>query len=227
MKNSLSNEELGDLVTRQVNGIIPDPAPIERDQVRKLLPPTLERVQACFRQIEQKYFYVGGQVRFDHLHSDQYAMFLYLLANTAFKISGDENLATKIFLLNKCLHGIDAYFRIELQEVFLFVHPVGTVLGNAKYGNYFAVYQNCGIGADEDGVYPQFGDGVIMYARSSVLGHSTIGNNVVLGANTFVLNTNVPDNSVVTGSFPDLKIRASSRKVLDRRFRGYSYRQSV
>ena len=99
------------------------------------------------------------------------------------------------------------------------MHPVGTVIGNGVFGNYFAIYQNCAVGATPDGGYPSFGAGVLMYAKSSVLGGCKIGDNVVFGANTFVLNTDVPSHKTVVGSYPNLKIRENEISTLDRIFR--------
>ncbi len=218
MKTSLGAKELGAYVAAQANAFFPDPAPLAADDVVALLPHTLGWVERCFGAIRKKYFHEDGAPVFSHLHSDQYAMFLYMLANTAGK-AGAEAVATKAFLLNKALHGIDAFYAVQLPEVFLFVHPIGTILGNARYGDYFTVYQNCTVGAEEDGVYPEFGDGAILYARAAVIGRSRLGRNVTVGANAFLLNATIPDDSVVVGAYPQLKVTPNGLSFLDRKFR--------
>src|SRR5205823_183490 len=94
----------------------------------------VERAEHCFSRINLKYFNDGATTRFDHLHTDQYAVFLYLLANTIFRAGGDTRLAAKVYALNKALHGVDAFYEVELPSVFAFQHPVGTVLGRGRYG---------------------------------------------------------------------------------------------
>ena len=45
------------------------------------------------------------------------------------------------FLLNKLLFGIDVFYTVDLPKHYIFVHPIGTILGSgAIYSNYFVVY---------------------------------------------------------------------------------------
>ncbi len=41
-----------------------------------------------------------------------------------------------------------------------------------------------------------------MFSNSKVLGESVIGNNVIIAANAYVINQNIPDNSIVFGQSP-------------------------
>jgi serine O-acetyltransferase len=88
-----------------------------------------------------------------------------------------------------------------MPEIFLLVHPVGSVYGAASYGNYFVGYQNCTIGADGK-EYPVLGEGVVCYSRTSIIGKCKVGNNVVMGANTFIINCEVDSDTLVLGSYP-------------------------
>ena len=177
----------------------------------------LQRAEQCFSHIHRKYFNVDGLVELDHLNSDHMAAFLYFIGNSAWRRTGDTVLPTKLFYLNKILNGVDLFFSVNLPEVFLLVHPVGTVVGNATYGNYLVIYQGCTIGSDA-GMYPRFGEGTILYARSCVLGDCGVGDNVVFGANTFVLNADVPANSVIVGQHPALHRLESLESVRSRVF---------
>lgn len=58
-----------------------------------------------------------------------------------------------------------------------------------------------------DCLWPVIGDHVTFYANSSVIGNCHIGDNVIIAANAFVFNDNIPDNSVVFGSSPNLLVR--------------------
>lgn len=220
-EKTLSNQALMNLVVGQLNHLIPDGNPLAPEDISDFLDPTIQRLQHCFGCIHRKYYNENGRVVFNHLHSDHYAAFLYLLANTLHHLGADTAIASKLFLLNKALHGLDVFYAVELPEVFLFIHPVGTVLGNARYGNYFTVYQNCGIGAlTELGDYPELGTGVVLYARSCVLGACHVGNDVVLGANSFLVGTDVPDHSVVVGQYPNQRILENREPVRNRIFHG-------
>jgi serine O-acetyltransferase len=180
----------------------------------------LIKIETCFDEINLKYYRdeQGSASKFDHLNGDHFATLLYFLSNLAWIKFDNINLATKLFYLNKIMHGIDLFYTVQMPDIFLLVHPVGTVLGNAHYDDYFVAYQNVTVGADEAGFYPIFGKETILYSKSSVIGECTLGSNVVLGSNSFVLNSNVPSNSLVVGQFPYLKVLPNLTSVKERIF---------
>jgi serine O-acetyltransferase len=219
MRWSLAPEELAAYTARQLalfslpsGGPAPPP-------LKPFLRETLARVEKCFNGIRRKYFFDGKRAIFNHLHGDHYAMYLYLLSNTIYRSGRDEQLAQQVFLLNKALHGADLFCAINLPEIFLLVHPVGTVLGNAIYGNYFVAYQNCAVGSLEDGGYPVFAGENVLFSRSAVIGPCRVGRNVVFGANAFLLNSEIPRNSTVVGAYPQHRILPCETRVLERMFR--------
>lgn len=67
-------------------------------------------------------------------------------------------------------------------------------------------YQGCTVGGDHN-TYPVIGHHVRLFANSTVLGESHIGNNVWIGAGALVKNTDIPDNSLVFGQSPNLIIK--------------------
>lgn len=206
MKKNLTDNELASYVTYQLNNYFPDADKVQVNDILKILPDTLLRVEKCFTKINNKYFSIGNETQFNHLHGDQYSMFLYLLGNTNFKLSGPAHISSKIFLLNKSMFGIDAYFEVELPEVFLFVHPLGTVLGRGKYSNYFMVYQGCGVGSNHD-IYPELGEFTTLRPKSFILGKSKLGRNCSLAANSLVVDRELPDNTVYFGNPMDFKMK--------------------
>lgn len=206
-------------VARQLENFFPDESGISGKTFEPYIDATLERVRVCFDGIKRPKYQQSGQPFFNYLHPDHYAVFLYLLANTMHRTDGNDVLAFRVYYLNKALHALDAFYNAELPEVFMFMHPIGTVLGHATYGNYFCAYQNCTVGSDEPGNTPVFGDHVVMYAGATVIGRSKIGGNVVLGANAFVIDRDIPDDSIVMGAFPRLRVTPNRVHVLDRRFR--------
>lgn len=104
--------------------------------------------------------------------------------------------------------------KINLPNYFMAEHPVGAVLGRAKYSEYLFVYQGTAIGGSwKDGklYYPELGENIILYAGSSIIGKCRIGNDVIISANTCVKNQNVPSCSIVYGSTPNLIIKRKSQ----------------
>ncbi len=199
IRRSLSDEALASYVCAQLNSNFPDNEPVMEDVIRQILPETLKRLEFCFSKINNKYFFDGTSSVFSHLHGDQYAMFLYLLSNTAHRQGASINLSSKIFLLNKMLHGIDAFYEVTLPDIFLFVHPLGTVLGRAKYSDYLVVYQRCGIGSNHD-VYPTLGEFLTLHPGTAILGNCTIASNCTIATESLVLEKDLAENSLYIGN---------------------------
>ncbi len=207
----LTAQKLSGYVAAQLTHFFPDGLTKGRE-LNRLVNVALQRSDHCFSQIKAKY-YNEARGSLNHLHTDQYASFLYFLGNFAFK----ENrplLASKIFALNKALHALDIFYEVELPEVFYLEHPVGTVLGRAKYGNYFMVHQSCTVGSNVEDVYPILGEGVVMYAGSGIIGKSKLGNNCWLAYGAVLKNENVPANSIVFERSPKAVIKRTKRSVI-------------
>jgi serine O-acetyltransferase len=164
----------------------------------------------------KKYFNEKGNVYFNHLQSDQYAMYIYMLSRYIHLNTDDTQIPTKLYYLNKALHSVDIYFRTELPSAFLFVHPLGSILGRAKFADYFVMYQNCTVGCLNEGVFPTFEGKVIMYSNSNVLGNCVIGDNVCVASGTSVINTNIPSNSIVLGEYPNYIIKENKKDFFNR-----------
>jgi serine O-acetyltransferase len=216
MKISLPPAALRDYVHRLVAQNLPD-GYAHDDADARAFAQALERVEHCFAHIRRKYYAEQGEAVFDHLNGDHMATLLYFHANSVWRDTGDTALPTRLFYLNKILHGLDLFYSVAMPEVFLLVHPLGTVLGNARYDDYLVVYQNCTVGAVTD-IYPRFGKGTILYSRSSVIGDCTLGDDVVLAANAFVVDSDVPADTVVVGQYPALRLLPNARSVRERCF---------
>jgi len=168
-----------------------------------------------FSHSENKYYFteVGGakMCRFNPYHSVQYMTFLYYLSHDIYKNTNAGQLCDKIYYLNKILHSVDLFYAIDLPFYFEAEHPLGSVMGRAKYSNGFLFYQGCTVGGTSDSegnfYYPVLEENVKMYANSSILGRCHIGKNVKIGAGALVKNQDVPDNSVVFGESPNLIIK--------------------
>jgi serine O-acetyltransferase len=208
---SLSATQLAGLATRQANHFFPDERPLKTDDVQPAVHGALARIEHCFSHIANKYFFDGEAVVFDHLHGDQYAMWLYVLSNELHRTGGDAGACKKLFLLNKSLHGCDLFYEVELPSVFLLVHPLGTVLGRGRFEYYLLVYQRCGVGANHD-IYPTLGRHVTMRPGSAVLGRSTIGENCTIATESLLLDDDLTANSVYIGNPRDYVVRPKQDK---------------
>jgi serine O-acetyltransferase len=199
VRMTLENRQLAKYVTHQLNTFFDDGNQLREDDILGLFPDTFRRIEHCFTHINNKYFFDGHSAVFSHLNADQYAMFLYLLGNIAYKLRAPNELPTKLFLLNKVLHGIDAFYEVELPSIFLFVHPIGTVLGRGCYSDYFIVYQRCGVGSNND-IYPKLGPFTTLRPGSSVLGKCSLGRNNTLAADSLLLDKDLINDQIYIGN---------------------------
>lgn len=87
---SLSKNDLMKYVGKQLANLFPDSREFMGDDVCLAMDMALERTEQCFSHIRLRGYHEGNQVRFYHLHSDQYATFLWFLANSLWKISGTQ-----------------------------------------------------------------------------------------------------------------------------------------
>ncbi len=201
---SISNKKLVELVVTQIKNLF-GLEESEKQELCRFVGEALKKIEYCFSFCSNKYYRRDDSVFFNPLHSAQYAIFLYFLSR-ALSAGGNGILADKVYYLNRTLNAVDLYHEIELPDVFCLDHPIGSVMGRAKYSNFFSFLQNCTVGNNR-GVYPSFRENVALMAGATVLGNSHIGSNCIISANTFVIDQDVPSNSVVFGHSPDLVIK--------------------
>lgn len=206
MKLGITRRELERLVAKQVENLFLLRSG-ERALLERGIAGALQRAAFCFAHTDDKYYRKNGETYFNPFHSGQYCIFLYFLSREIVSDEGpDSLLADRVYYLNKALNGLDLYHAVEMPRVFMLDHPVGSVLGRAEYGEYFRFAQNCTVGNNR-GIYPRFGTNVTLMSGSKIAGHCRIGNDVVIAANAFVKDTDIPPRSVVFGTSPNLVIR--------------------
>lgn len=216
MQTSLPLPELERYVLRLVANHLPDGAAVTPGGH---FARAFERLEHCFSHIHKKYYEKDGAPVFDHLNGDHMASLLYFFANTVWNETKEEGLPTRLFYLNKIMHGLDLFFSIKMPDIFLLVHPIGTILGNASYSDYLVVYQNVTVGAVTT-VYPKFGKGTILYARAGVIGACESGDNVVFAANSFIVDQDVVQDTIVVGQYPHHRLVPNRQSVRSRCFDG-------
>lgn len=196
-------EDIKKYVINQINVFFPDGSDVRYDdkEFAVAFDEALGRLEYCFNRIAIRGYYVFDECRrrhpfFQHTHSDQYAVFLYYLANSLWVRYPEKSaVCDKLILLNKMLHGFWTTYKVKLPDIFILVHPLGSILGPAIYSNYLVVCQGVTVGErrfskNPIGEYCFFGGG------SSVIGHEPVGNRCAIGINCTVLRTPVPDNSI-------------------------------
>ncbi|MBX9881064.1 MAG: hypothetical protein K2X73_03740 [Sphingomonas sp.] len=209
LRASLPAERLASLAARQCNNVLPDGEDVSPDDLMSAIPAALGRLEYCFQAIDNKYFFDGQAAVFNHLHGDQYCMWLYILSNELYRQGAPSSLSAKLFMLNKALHGCDIFYEVTLPSIFLVVHPLGTVLGRANYGDYFVAYQRVGVGSNRD-VYPTFGKHVTLRPGAAVLGRSMIGDHCQIATESLVLDRDVPAGTLYIGRPPAAVAKANS-----------------
>ncbi len=211
LRSTRTAQGLAELLARQLNSGFPDGESVGAGDLMAAIPSALRRLEFCFAHIENKYFFDGDSSVFDHLHSDQYAMWLYFVSNELFRQSAPATLCKKVFCLNKAMHACDIFYEVELPSIFLLVHPLGTVLGRGHYHDYLLVYQRCGVGSNHD-IYPTLGENVTMRPGSAVLGKSEVGDNCAIATESLLLDRKLPANSLYIGNPRDHLIRPKPNK---------------
>ena len=156
--------------------------------------------------------------QFNVLQSSQHCIYLYFLANTIWKASGDTAAPTRLFLMNKALNGIDLFYEIAMPEVFYIGHSVGIVLAKATYGNHLVLYQNSTIGRHKADI-PVIGDRVVVYPNSAIIGRSVVGDDAVISQGTSVINKRVPAGQMAFRAGDDLAFSPRPDDLLQEYFR--------
>ncbi|MBM7059570.1 hypothetical protein JQX08_02505 [Pseudomonas sp. UL073] len=198
---------------RQLEAFFPDGQDV-RGELDRYLDQGLARVRHCINGVR-----IWRPESFDYLHSSQYTLFLYYLANSIWRDGGDLRLCTKLFYLNKTLNGIDLFYEIAMPKVFFIGHSVGIVLAKATYGEYLVLYQNSTVGKNH-GVAPVLGDGVILYPNTAVIGRSTLGPRSYISQGVSVINSDTPgDCYVYQGEAGGLVIKPPKHDILSDFFR--------
>jgi serine O-acetyltransferase len=129
-------------------------------------------------------------------------------------------LADKIYYLNKIMHSVDIYHEVQLPQYIFFEHPLGSILGRAKYSNYLCIFQNCTVGGTKVVKkntihYPLLEEKIILFSGASIIGDCHIGRNVVIAANTKIKNQDIPGNSLVFGESPSLIIKEQNKDYIN------------
>ena len=155
---------------------------------------------------------------FDSLNSRDYTTFLYFLSRRVAQAAKNK-LASRIFLLNKALNGIDLFYEIEMPDIFLIGHSVGMVFAKATYADYAVFFQGCTVGRHDE-ARPTLEKGVILFPGSSVIGKCLVRENTVISTGVHLVNSDTPGNCLVfEGKSGKPTFKETSEYYVDRYFR--------
>jgi serine O-acetyltransferase len=112
--------------------------------------------------------------------------------------------------------GIEIHPGAKIGKGLFIDHGMGIVIGEtAEIGTNCVLYQNVtlgGTGKHKGKRHPTIGDNVMIGTAATLLGPITVGNNVKIGAETFIINRDVPDDATVVGA-PGVIVRLNGEKV--------------
>ncbi len=206
MKCELTQNSIIELLSKQLSLFLVSTNEIEI--IRNNYSEVLDRLSICFFETNNKYYKKNGETYFNPYHSAQWCIFLYFLSNTIYKKNKEYSLlCDKIFFLNRMLNAVDMFYEVNLPDIFMLDHPLGSVIGRGTFGNYFSFSQGCTIGNNK-GIFPVLGKNVKMLSNSKIIGNSNIGDNVICSANAYIKDQNVESNHIVFGSSPNLILKA-------------------
>ena len=184
----------------------------------KHLEQALDRTFFCFSKNKNKYFRDND---IDLFHTGQMMIFLYYLANTIYREEKGQQLNTivnmkeicgKVYCLNKLISQCDIYYEFSMPDYFMVYHPLGSVIGRATINNGFMFMQGCTVG-ENNGIHPILGENVLLFSNAKILGRCKVGNNVLISANSYVKDMDIPDYSIVFGQYPNVSIVSKREKV--------------
>jgi len=149
----------------------------------------LERAHHRIRHIK------GTMGEFDPLIGGHHATLLFFLSRELVAADRKDD-ATRVFLTNKTLHGIDLFHEVEMHSVFAIAHTVGMVFAKATYCPRCVFHQGCTVGRDGPHRHV-LEEGVVMYPNSSILGRCLVRANTVIAPGVQLVNTDTPGNCIV------------------------------
>lgn len=200
MRTSLNRNELNNYVIKQLENYIPDGYQVDKKILDDGIDIALLRCEKCFMHILLPGYRDEEGAVFSHLHMDQYASFIYFLSNTIWEKYQEKNLCDKLLNLNRILNGFFLSYKCEMPEIFILAHPVGSVIGNAKYSNGLYISQNVTINThtNENGELDlQIGKYCFLAAGAKIIGGKKIGDRVSIGVNSLVYDEEIADDTVV------------------------------
>ena len=118
--------------------------------------------------------------------------------------------------VSRFLTGLEIHPGATIGEGFFVDHGAGVVIGEtAVIGKNVIIFHNVtlgGTGNHSGKRHPTIGNNVLIGTGATLLGPITVGDNVKIGANSFIVMRDVPPNTTVTGT-PARIVKWNRQKV--------------
>ncbi len=143
------------------------------------------------------------------------AMFVHRIIHPLYKL-GIPFIPRMISQFSRFLTGVEIHPGARIDNGFFIDHGAGIVIGEtAIIGKNCVIFHNVtlgGTGKHEGKRHPTIGDNVFIGTGATLLGPLRVGNNVRIGANTFLYMVDIPNNATVVGT-PGKITRLNDQKV--------------
>lgn len=172
----------------------------------------LSKVRWEHKYVRARYYTgEGGKPLVNPLHVEHLTRLIHYYSHALWRECPDNLvLLDSLFFVMRSRFNINLFYRTEVNDFFLPRHALGTILGYGEWGRFLYLTQGCTIGQNRD-EYPEIGDGFIMGPNSSVFGGCKIGRNVQLAAGAMVVSMTIPDDTVVFGQVPNVKLKPNNK----------------
>jgi serine O-acetyltransferase len=118
--------------------------------------------------------------------------------------------------ISRFLTGVEIHPGANIGKGFFIDHGMGVVIGETtEIGKSCVMFHNVtlgGTGKHKGKRHPTLGYNVTIGTGAIILGPVRVGNNVKIGANTFIFMHDIPDNATVVGS-PGRIVKLNGDKV--------------
>jgi serine O-acetyltransferase len=118
--------------------------------------------------------------------------------------------------ISRFLTGIEIHPGANIGKGFFIDHGMGVVIGETTMiGDNCVLFHNVtlgGTGKHKGKRHPTIGNNVMIGTGATLLGPINVGDNVKIGANTFILMQDVPDNTTVAGT-PGRIVKVNEQSV--------------
>lgn len=184
--------------------------------------------EECYNQMMEDHSHIkdpyysnieGGIIRLEFL--DHYVILCHRISHMLY-LNGMIDLADAVYYSLRVRGSIDLYYPAKIGRCFMPGHALCAVIdSHSTYGEFFRIGNDCHVGpysilgkGRQEIEHPTIGNFVSMLPHSKVYGNSVIGDNVIISVETVIINENIPDDCIVSGSSPNLvfqKLRFSNR----------------
>ncbi len=149
------------------------------------------------------------------LYPGFHAILVHRMIHPLYKL-GIPFIPRLISQISRILTGVEIHPGATIGKGFFIDHGAGIVIGEtAEIGDNCVMFHNVtlgGTGHHQGKRHPTIGNNVLIGTGAIILGPVNVGDNVKIGANTFLYMVDIPDNCTVVGT-PGVITRLNDKPV--------------